>query len=159
MIGVAGILLSRDLLMYLAYRGITVLLAGPVAVADGGAAGGDTRMLAIYTQVFTRCRCRDSAPTPSPLPSLGSSAGVVMLAFGGLWLNARARRAKAAGEGYGDHPSDALDVSPSPHQPPLMVAMAPLARPAREPDHDVVGDSRDGSRVPRRAEVWSRRPG
>lgn len=36
-------------------------------------------------------------------PGLGIIAGVIMLAFGVVWLNRRARRAKAAGEGYGQH--------------------------------------------------------
>lgn len=45
LIGVFGILLSLALLMYLAYRGINVLVLAPLL-------GGDSRMLATYTQVF-----------------------------------------------------------------------------------------------------------
>jgi H+/gluconate symporter-like permease len=36
-------------------------------------------------------------------PGLGVIAALVMFAFGIVWLNRRAARARAAGEGYGDH--------------------------------------------------------
>lgn len=48
MSGVFGILLSLALLMYLAYRGINVLVLAPLLAL----LGGDSRMLATYTQVF-----------------------------------------------------------------------------------------------------------
>lgn len=239
MIGVAGILLSLFLLMYLAYRGITVLILAPLLALLAAVMGGDTRMLAIYTQVFmvslggfvakyfplfllgaifgrlmsdsgsaaaiARSIVEKLGPsqalvsivlacgiltyggvsvfvvvfaaypvavalfrvantpkrlipgaillggatftlsgmpgTPSiqnaiPMPffgtdtfaapGLGSVAGVVMLVLGTLWLNGRATRAAAAGEGYGEHPLDHLDASPSPHQPTLVIALTPL---------------------------------
>lgn len=239
MIGVAGILLSLVLLMYLAYRGINVLVLAPLLSLLAALMGGDPRMLAIYTQVFmvslggfvakyfplfllgaifgrlmsdsgsatsiaraivarlgpsqsllaivlacgiltyggvsvfvvvfaaypVAVELFRAANTPKRLipgaiilggatftlsgmpgtpsiqnaipmpffgtdafaaPGLGSVAGVVMLVVGMWWLNGRARRALAAGEGYGDHPHD-LDLSQSPHQPPLMIALVPLA--------------------------------
>ncbi|MDP2054190.1 MAG: Na+/H+ antiporter NhaC family protein [Acidobacteriota bacterium] len=236
--GVAGILLSLGLLMYLAYRGINVLVLAPLLSLLAAVMGGDPRMLAIYTQVFmislggfvakyfplfllgaifgrlmsdsgsaasiarsivarlgpsqallaivlacgiltyggvsvfvvvfaaypVAVELFRAANTPKRLipgaiilggatftlsgmpgtpsiqnaipmpffgtdtfaaPGLGSVAGLVMLILGMWWLNGRARRAVAAGEGYGDHPHD-LDLSPSPHQPPLMIALVPL---------------------------------
>jgi H+/gluconate symporter-like permease len=239
MIGVFGILLSLVLLMYLAYRGINVLVLAPLLSLLAAVLGGDPRMLAIYTQVFmislggfvakyfplfllgaifgrlmsdsgsaasiarsivgrlgpsqallaivlacgiltyggvsvfvvvfaaypVAVELFRAANTPKRLipgaillggatftlsgmpgtpsiqnaipmsffgtdtfaaPGLGSAAGVVMLVLGMWWLNGRARRAVAAGEGYGDHPLDHLDASPSPHQPALMVALVPL---------------------------------
>lgn len=238
MIGVAGILLSLVLLMYLAYRGINVLVLAPLLSLLAALLGGDPRMLAIYTQVFmvslggfvakyfplfllgaifgrlmsdsgsatsiarsivawlgpsqallaivlacgiltyggvsvfvvvfaaypVAVELFRAANTPKRLipgaillggatftlsgmpgtpsiqnaipmpffgtdtfaaPGLGSVAGVVMLVLGMWWLNGRARRAVAAGEGYGDHPHD-LDLSQSPHRPPLMIALVPL---------------------------------
>jgi H+/gluconate symporter-like permease len=52
MIGVLGILLSLGLLMYLAYRGINVLVLAPVLSLLAVLMGGDTRLLATYTQIF-----------------------------------------------------------------------------------------------------------
>jgi H+/gluconate symporter-like permease len=59
-------------------------------------------------------------------PGLGSVGGVVMFVFGMAWLNGRARRAAKAGEGYGHHPLEHLDAAPGPHEPGLLVALAPL---------------------------------
>ncbi|WP_448204855.1 GntP family permease [Azospirillum sp. sgz302134] len=42
-------------------------------------------------------------------PGLGIVTGLVMFALGVLWLNGRAARAQAAGEGYGDH----IDSAPA----------------------------------------------
>lgn len=239
MIGVFGILLSLTLLMYLAYRGINVLVLAPLLALLAALMGGDPRLLATYTQVFmislggfaakyfplfllgaifgrlmsdsgsasTIARSIMSKLGPSqallsivlacgvltyggvsvfvvvfasypvavalfraantpkrfipgaillggatftlsgipgtpslqnaiPMPffgtdsfaapGLGSIAGVVMLVFGTMWLNGRARRAAHAGEGYGEHPFDHLDASPSPHQPGIVVAVIPL---------------------------------
>ena len=44
--------------------------------------------------------------SPFAAPGLGVITGVLMLVMGQAWLNYRARQARAAGEGYGDH-SDA----------------------------------------------------
>ncbi len=52
MIGVVGILISLGLLMYLAYRGINVLILAPVLALLAALLGGETRLLATYTQVF-----------------------------------------------------------------------------------------------------------
>ena len=49
-----------------------------------------------------------------------------MFVFGWQWLTGRARRAARAGEGYGEHPLDHLDVSPTAAEPPLAVALTPL---------------------------------
>ena len=239
MIGVAGILVSLALLMYLAYRGINVLVLAPLLSLLATLADGDTRALATYTQVFmgslggfvgryfplfllgaifgrlmsdsgsaasiarwivnrlgpkhaplaivlacailtlggvsvfvvvfaaypVAVELFRSAGTPKRLipgaillggatftlsgipgtpsiqnampmpffgtdtfaaPGLGTIGGIVMFIVGTLWLNDRARRAAAAGEGYGDHPHDALDVTPMTHQPSLVKALSPL---------------------------------
>ena len=52
MIGVLGILLSLGLLIYLAYRGITVLVLAPILALLAAVIGGETRLLATYTQIF-----------------------------------------------------------------------------------------------------------
>ena len=52
MIGVLGILVSLALLMYLAYRGINVLVLAPVLALFAALIGGEPRLLATYTQVF-----------------------------------------------------------------------------------------------------------
>jgi len=53
MLGVFGILLSLGLLMYLAYRGISVIILAPLlAMLAVVLAGEGTQMLGIYTQVF-----------------------------------------------------------------------------------------------------------
>jgi H+/gluconate symporter-like permease len=52
MVGVFGILLSLGLLMYLAYRGINVLVLAPTLAILAALLGGETRLLATYTQVF-----------------------------------------------------------------------------------------------------------
>jgi H+/gluconate symporter-like permease len=60
--------------------------------------------------------------------STGGIAGLIMLGIGALWLTRRADRAGRAGEGYGDHPLDQLDVSPTAHdEPSLLVAVTPRA--------------------------------
>ena len=57
-IGVIGIILSLILLMYLAYRGISVLILAPIlacfAAFLGGLATGDIHILATYTEVFMK---------------------------------------------------------------------------------------------------------
>lgn len=52
MIGIAGILLSLGLLMWLAYRGLSVLVLAPVLALLAVLIGGDLPLLAVYTQVF-----------------------------------------------------------------------------------------------------------
>ncbi len=52
MTGVLGIALSLVLLMWLAYRGITVLLLAPLLALLAVLLDGDVRLLATYTQVF-----------------------------------------------------------------------------------------------------------
>jgi H+/gluconate symporter-like permease len=239
MIGVLGILLSLALLMYLAYRGINVLVLAPLLSLLAVLADSDTRLLATYTQVFmtslggfvakyfplfllgaifgrlmsdsgsaaaiARSIVGRLGPKRAPLaialacgiltyggvsvfvvvfasypiavalfraagtpkrlipgaillggatftlsgipgtpaiqnampmpyfgtdtfaaPGLGSIAGIVMLVFGAAWLEDRARRAARTGEGYGDHPHDAVDIAPHPLEPPLLTALAPL---------------------------------
>jgi H+/gluconate symporter-like permease len=54
MIGVLGILLSLALLMYLAYRGVNVLLAAPILALLATVIGGETRLLAVLTQIYMR---------------------------------------------------------------------------------------------------------
>ncbi|MGF1554353.1 MAG: GntP family permease [Paracoccaceae bacterium] len=50
--GVAGIILSLVLLMYLAYRGISVLLLAPVLAMLAVVISGDLPVLATYTEIF-----------------------------------------------------------------------------------------------------------
>jgi H+/gluconate symporter-like permease len=52
MTGVFGIVLSLALLMWLAYRGVTVLLLAPLLALLAVLFDGDVRLLAVYTQVF-----------------------------------------------------------------------------------------------------------
>ncbi|MHB8763499.1 MAG: GntP family permease [Deferrisomatales bacterium] len=52
MAGIAGILCSLALLIYLAYRGVTVLLVAPLMALLAVLLGGGVPVLATYTQVF-----------------------------------------------------------------------------------------------------------
>lgn len=239
MIGVIGILVSLALLMYLAYRGINVLVLAPVLALLAALIGGEPRLLATYTQVFmaslggflvkyfplfllgaifgrlmsdsgsasTIARwivsrlgagraplaivlacgiltyggvsvfvvafaaypvavalfreanipkriipgaivlggatftmsglpgtpaIQNAIPMPYfgtdtfAAPGLGTIAAFIMFGFGMFWINRRNRTAVAAGEGYGDHPVEHEDGSPSTHQPALMTALAPI---------------------------------
>ena len=54
MIGVLGVVLSLGLLMYLAYRGITVLILAPVLALLAVLLSGDVPFLASYTEVFMK---------------------------------------------------------------------------------------------------------
>ena len=64
-------------------------------------------------------------------PGLGIIGAAIML-FGGLWwLRSRAARARAGGEGYGDHPDEELDAGSGPSDGalspmPLFLAALPL---------------------------------
>lgn len=51
-IGVIGIIISLALLMYLAYRGISVLILAPILACFAVLVGGETHLLATYTEVF-----------------------------------------------------------------------------------------------------------
>jgi H+/gluconate symporter-like permease len=239
MMGVLGILASLALLMYLAYRGINVLVLAPSLSLMAVLAGGDARLLATYTQIFmtslggfvakyfplfllgaifgrlmsdsgsasaiARAIVARLGATRAPLaialacgvltyggvsvfvvvfavypvavalfrsakapkrlipgaillggatftlsgipgtpaiqnampmpyfgtdtfaaPGLGSMAGLVMLIFGAGWLDARARRAARAGEGYGNHPHDGPPAAAGVSEPALLIALTPL---------------------------------
>lgn len=239
MIGVFGILLSLGLLMYLAYRGLNVLLVAPLLALLAAFIGGETRLLAVLSQIYMKSlggfvagyfalfmlgailgrlmadsgsasaiarwiverlgarhavlaivlACAvltyggvsvlvvifaaypvavaifQSSNTPKrfipaavllggatftlsgipgtpsiqnamPIaffgtdtfaaPGVGTVGGLVMFLFGAWWLNSRARRAAAEGEGYGHHPLDARDAAPAPDEPPLAIAVLPL---------------------------------
>ncbi len=54
MIGVFGILLSLGLLMYVAYRGFNVLLVAPVLALLAAFIGGETRLLAVLSQIYMK---------------------------------------------------------------------------------------------------------
>jgi H+/gluconate symporter-like permease len=85
--------------------------------------------------------------TPFAAPGLGLIAAVVMLGFGMWWLRLRERRARAAGEGYGDavatevdpvqlrelattsqsfDPSEIEQGAHASKQPPFLIAVLPL---------------------------------
>ncbi|KDE39442.1 D-beta-hydroxybutyrate permease [Nitrincola lacisaponensis] len=52
MIGLAGVTLALGLLIFLAYRGVSVLLLGPVMALVAALFAAGTPLLASYTQVF-----------------------------------------------------------------------------------------------------------
>ncbi|MDZ7759414.1 MAG: GntP family permease [Desulfovermiculus sp.] len=51
--------------------------------------------------------------TPFAAPGLGVLTGLIMLVFGQAWLNYRAGKARAAGEGYGEHHEDSSSIDKS----------------------------------------------
>lgn len=61
-------------------------------------------------------------------PGLGTIGGLIMMIGGVLWLNARAKRAMAAGEGYGDHKNENLGESAEKDQqgPSFLLALLPI---------------------------------
>ncbi len=60
-------------------------------------------------------------------PGLGVIGGLIMLIGGTLWLHIRAKRAMAAGEGYGEHPHEGLDTKGDlEHSPPFFIALLPI---------------------------------
>ncbi len=60
-------------------------------------------------------------------PGLGVIGGLIMLIGGTLWLHIRAKRAMAAGEGYGEHPHEGLDTKGDlEHSPPFLIALLPI---------------------------------
>ncbi len=83
--------------------------------------------------------------SPFAAPGLGIMTGLIMLGLGQAWLSFRARKARAAGEGYGEEESalappdhlreraagegfDLAEVQPQPRHglPPLPLALAPI---------------------------------
>ncbi|SRR6056297_104019 len=52
MLGIFGIIISLGLLMYLAYRGITVLILAPILAGLAALMSGDVPLMASYTEVF-----------------------------------------------------------------------------------------------------------
>lgn len=54
MLGIIGILLSLFLLMYLAYRGISVIILAPVLAMLATLFAGDMPLVATYTQIFMK---------------------------------------------------------------------------------------------------------
>ena len=60
-------------------------------------------------------------------PGLGTIGGLIMLIGGTLWLQARAKRAMAAGEGYGEHADEGLAVEAKPqHSPSFFISLLPI---------------------------------
>lgn len=58
-------------------------------------------------------------------PILGTVAGLMMFGLGVLWLNYRAKKAMAAGEGYGEHKEDIKKFDDS-KLPSFIVALVPI---------------------------------
>jgi H+/gluconate symporter-like permease len=77
MLGVIGIIISLGLLMYLAYRGITVLILAPVLAMLAVLFSGDLPLLASYTEVFMT-NFAGYAKSYFPLFLLGAIFGKVM---------------------------------------------------------------------------------
>lgn len=77
MIGVIGIILSLVLLMYLAYRGVTVLILAPVLALLAALMSGGSPLLPTYTEIYMR-EFANYAKTYFPLFLLGSIFGKVM---------------------------------------------------------------------------------
>ena len=59
-------------------------------------------------------------------PILSTIAGIIILVLGMLYLNARVRKAMAAGEGYGVHPDDPVQDNAERGLPNFWLAMAPI---------------------------------
>ena len=60
-------------------------------------------------------------------PGLGLIGGLIMLIGGVLWLQTRAKRAMAAGEGYGEHLHEGLDTKGDlEHSPSFFIALLPI---------------------------------
>ncbi len=77
MLGLLGIVLSLALLMYLAYRGISVLILAPLLALLAVVIGGDAPVLATYTQVFMKS-AGNYVVTYFPLFLLGALFGKLM---------------------------------------------------------------------------------
>ena len=59
-------------------------------------------------------------------PILGIVAAIVMFGLGMFWLTSRASKAKAAGEGYGDHPGEQLAEVDNSNLPNFWLAITPI---------------------------------
>jgi H+/gluconate symporter-like permease len=60
-------------------------------------------------------------------PGLGTIGGLMMMFLGIMWLQTRAKRAMAAGEGYGDHKDEGLNEhADSAGMPSIMLALLPI---------------------------------
>lgn len=81
MLGVVGIIISLGLLMYLAYRGISVLILAPVLAMLAALFSGDIPLLASYTEVFMPALA-NYAKAFFPLFLLGAVFGKVMAEAG-----------------------------------------------------------------------------
>lgn len=81
MFGVLGIIISLGLLMYLAYRGITVLILAPILAMLAVVFSGDLPILASYTEIFM-VNFAGYAKAYFPLFLLGAIFGKVMDASG-----------------------------------------------------------------------------
>uniref|UniRef100_UPI00055046E3 GntP family permease n=1 Tax=Clostridiisalibacter paucivorans TaxID=408753 RepID=UPI00055046E3 len=77
MLGIFGIILSLGLLMFLAYRGITVLILAPLLAMLAVLFSGDVPLLASYTEVFM-VNFAGYAKAYFPLFLLGAIFGKVM---------------------------------------------------------------------------------
>ena len=75
--GLFGILLSLALLMYLAYRGINVLILAPLLALLAVLMAGDLPILATYTQIFMKS-LGGYVITYFPLFLMGAIFGKVM---------------------------------------------------------------------------------
>lgn len=58
-------------------------------------------------------------------PVLGLIASVIMFGCGMLWLNRRAKKAKAAGEGYGGHHDETMEIGGG-NVPNIITALVPI---------------------------------
>ncbi len=77
MLGVIGIIISLGLLMYLAYRGITVLILAPLLALLAAVLSSDLPLMAGYTEVFMRAFA-GYAKAFFPLFLLGAIFGKIM---------------------------------------------------------------------------------
>ncbi|MCX7951430.1 MAG: GntP family permease [Clostridiales bacterium] len=77
MLGVIGIILSLALLMYLAYRGITVLVLAPLLALFAALFTGGTPLMATYTEVFMK-NLANYVKMYFPVFMLGALFGKVM---------------------------------------------------------------------------------
>lgn len=75
--GVIGIIISLALLMYLAYRGISVIILAPILALLAAFMGGGAPLLATYTEVFM-VNLANYAKTYFPLFLLGAVFGKVL---------------------------------------------------------------------------------